>query len=182
MFIRTDMFIYIVASLVTWLLTGLWHGAGYTFMVWGLLQCIFPGRLPLADKTCKEDCIKDLEYHKRTIQSPFWVGLLTFLAVMISWVIFRAENLKDAGYIIAHMFTGWSSMPYLGPSAFETVLGLALIVLLFIIQIFQYRGIASVHMAPSSVPRALRWAGYAMLLIMIAMFGVSSGQFIYFQF
>ena len=41
MLIKTDMFIYIVASLVTWLLTGLWHGAGYTFIVWGLLQCLF---------------------------------------------------------------------------------------------------------------------------------------------
>ena len=73
-------------------------------------------------------------------------------------------------------------MPYLGPSAFETVLGLALIILLWIIQIMQYRGVVSVNMSPSAVPRPLRWAGYALLLVMIAMFGVSSDQFIYFQF
>ena len=46
----------------------------------------------------------------------------------------------------------------------------------------QYRGVVSINMGPTAVPRSLRWAGYALLLVMIAMFGVSSDQFIYFQF
>lgn len=179
--IKTDMFIYIVASLVTWLLTGLWHGAGYTFIVWGLLQCIFLIVYRWQTKPSKK-LYKKLGISQKNKFILVAGTLITFVSVMISWVFFRAENVSEAGYIIAHMFTGWGKMPYLGPSAFETVLGFALIILLFIIQLLQYRGVLSIHMGHSAVPRTLRWAGYALLLIMIAMFGVTSDQFIYFQF
>ena len=40
-FIKADLFIYIVASAITWFLTGLWHGANYTFIVWGLIHGFF---------------------------------------------------------------------------------------------------------------------------------------------
>ncbi len=181
LWVKTDMFIYIIASLVTWLLTGLWHGAGYTFIVWGLLQCLFLIVYRWQTKPARR------LYKKMGIPKDNWlltlVGtLLTFVAVLVSWVFFRAENMSDAGYILGHMFTGWDRIPYLGSSAFETVLGLALIILLWIIQIMQYRGVVSVNMSTAAMPRSLRWAGYALLLVMIAMFGVSSDQFIYFQF
>jgi len=181
LFIRTDMFIYIIASLVTWLLTGLWHGAGYTFMAWGLLQCILLVFYRWQTKPAKR-FYKSLGISQKNKMITLAGSLLTFITVMVSWVFFRAENMSDAGYIIAHMFAGWSRMPYLGSSAFDTALGLALIVFLFIIQVFQYHGIVSLNAGTSAVPRPLRWAGYALLLVMIAMFGVSTGQFIYFQF
>jgi len=181
LFMKTDMFIYIIASLVTWLLTGLWHGAGYTFMAWGLLQCIFLVFYRWQTKPAKR-FYKSLGISQKNKMITLAGSLLTFITVMVSWVFFRAENMSDAGYIIAHMFAGWSRMPYLGSSAFDTALGLALIVFLFIIQVFQYHGIVSLNAGTSAVPRPLRWAGYALLLVMIAMFGVSTGQFIYFQF
>jgi alginate O-acetyltransferase complex protein AlgI len=181
LFIRTDMFIYIIASLVTWLLTGLWHGAGYTFIIWGLLQCLFLVVYRWQTKPVKK-LYKRLGVSQTNKIILLAGTLLTFVAVLLSWVFFRAKNMSDAGYILKHMFTGWNKMPYLGPSAFETVLGIALIVLLYCIQLLQYRGVISIYMSPSSVPRPLRWAGYAMLLIMIAMFGVTSNKFIYFQF
>ena len=181
LFIKTDMLIYIVASIVTWLLTGLWHGAGYTFIVWGLLQCLFLVVYRWQTKPARK-LYKSLGISQKNKLITLAGTVLTFVAVLVSWVFFRAENMADAGYILAHMFTGWSRMPYLGPSAFETVLGFALIILLYVIQVLQYQGTVSVNMSPSAVPRPLRWAGYAMLLIMIAMFGVTSNKFIYFQF
>jgi uncharacterized membrane protein len=42
--------------------------------------------------------------------------------------------------------------------------------------------VISIYMSPAAMPRGLRWAGYALLIVMIAMFGISSEQFIYFQF
>ena len=122
MLIKTDMFIYIVASLVTWLLTGLWHGAGYTFIVWGLLQCLFLVVYRWQTKPARKI------YKKLGISKNNWLitltgTLLTFIIVLVSWVFFRAENMSDAGYILGHMFTGWGRIPYLGSSAFETVLG-----------------------------------------------------------
>ena len=181
LFIKTDMLIYIVASIITWLLTGLWHGAGYTFIIWGLLQCLFLVIYRWQTKPARK-FYKRLGISQKNKLITLAGTLLTFAAVLVSWVFFRAENLADAGYILTQMFTGWSRMPYLGPSAFETILGLALIILLFVIQVLQYRGLISFYMSTSAVPRPLRWAGYAMLLVMIAMFGVTSNKFIYFQF
>jgi uncharacterized protein YhhL (DUF1145 family) len=89
--------------------------------------------------------------------------------------------MSDAGYIISHMFTNLS-MPYLGSSAFETVLGFGLIILLYGIQILQFKGLFSIYMSPSATYVSIRWLGYAALLILIAWLGVSSEQFIYFQF
>jgi hypothetical protein len=89
--------------------------------------------------------------------------------------------MTDARYIVSNMFTDWR-MPFLGSSAFETLLGLGLILLLFTIQILQYRGIFSVYLGPSGVPAVYRWIGYATMLVLIAWLGVSSEQFIYFQF
>ena len=63
-----------------------------------------------------------------------------FLAVLVSWVFFRADNTGDAWHIITHMFTGWDRLPYLGSSAFETVLGFVLIMLLYAIQILAIPG------------------------------------------
>lgn len=181
MFIKTDMFIYITASLVTWLLTGLWHGAGYTFLAWGLLQCLFLVFYRWRTKPARR-LYKKFGISPKNGIINFTGTLMTFVAVMVSWIFFRAENISDAGYIAGHMFIGWNRMPYLGPSAFDTVLGFGLIMLLCFIQVLQQRGVVSIYMSPSRVSRPLRWAGYAVMLVIIAMLGVSSDRFIYFQF
>jgi len=166
--------------MAVYLVSGLWHGANWTFIIWGGIFGVLYILELLGDKLLKRAGLNEAFYKSKLIH-PFRVAVI-FLAVLVSWVFFRADNTGDAWHIITHMFTGWDRMPYLGSSAFETVLGLAFILLLYAIQILQYRGVASIYMGPTVVPRILRWAGYALLLVMIAMFGVSSEQFIYFQF
>jgi len=166
--------------MAVYLVSGLWHGANWTFIIWGGIFGVLYILEFLGDKLLKRAGMDEAFYKSKLIH-PFRVAVI-FMAVLVSWVFFRADNTGDAWHIITHMFTGWDRMPYLGSSAFETVLGLALILLLYAIQILQYRGVASIYMGPTVVPRSLRWAGYALLLVMIAMFGVSSEQFIYFQF
>ena len=166
--------------MAVYLVSGLWHGANWTFIIWGGIFGVLYILEFLGDKLLKSARL-DRVFYKSKFIHPFRVAVI-FLAVLVSWVFFRADNTGDAWHIITHMFTGWDRMPYLGSSAFETVLGFALILLLYTIQILQYRGVASIYMGPTMVPRSMRWAGYALLLVMIAMFGVSSEQFIYFQF
>jgi len=166
--------------MAVYLVSGLWHGANWTFIIWGGIFGVLYILEFLGDKLLKRARL-DEGFYKSKLIHPFRVAVI-FLAVLVSWVFFRADTTGDAWHIITHMFTGWDRMPYLGSSAFETVLGFALILLLYTIQILQYRGVASIYMGPTVVPRSLRWAGYALLLVMIAMFGVSSEQFIYFQF
>jgi len=166
--------------MAVYLVSGLWHGANWTFIIWGGIFGVLYILEFLGDKLLKSARL-DRVFYKSKFIHPFRVAVI-FLAVLVSWVFFRADNTGDAWHIITHMFTGWDRMPYLGSSAFETVLGFALVLLLYAIQILQYRGVASIYMGPTMVPRSMRWAGYALLLVMIAMFGVSSEQFIYFQF
>jgi D-alanyl-lipoteichoic acid acyltransferase DltB (MBOAT superfamily) len=177
---RTSTARWMFNIMAVYLVSGLWHGANWTFITWGGLFGLFYLVEHAGGRLVKKAGLDDL-FDRSKIIHVIRVGVV-FIAVLVLWVFFRAGSMADAAYIIKHMFTGWDRVPYLGPSAFETVLGMALIIMLYVIQILQYRGVASIYMGPSNIARPLRWVGYALLLVMIAMFGVSSEQFIYFQF
>jgi D-alanyl-lipoteichoic acid acyltransferase DltB (MBOAT superfamily) len=171
---------WIFNILVVYLVSGLWHGANWTFIVWGAIFGVLYVLEHYGDNLLKKIRFDAFFYGSKFIH--VLRVILVFALALVAWVFFRAENMSDAWYIVTNMFTGWNRLPYLGSSAFETVLAFSLIILLYIIQILQYRGVVSIYMGATVVPRYLRWAGYAMLMIMIAMFGISSAQFIYFQF
>jgi alginate O-acetyltransferase complex protein AlgI len=91
---------------VTMLLAGLWHGAGWTFIVWGLLHGVgqvieraVPSRRRGGERA-----------------APSKVGLavrriITLEFVCLAWVFFRAESLGAAGGIVARTFTAWDYLP-----------------------------------------------------------------------
>ncbi|MBN1631017.1 MAG: MBOAT family protein [Thermoleophilia bacterium] len=90
--------------LIAMVLAGLWHGAGWTFLFWGLLY-----GLALA----LEHRLAALR-RRRGIEAPtprgfalFWRRLLTFEFVVFAWIFFRAESMERAGSIIARTFTSW---------------------------------------------------------------------------
>ena len=78
---------------VVWFLTGLWHGANWTFIIWGLMYFIL---LAIEKLT---------EYAKKENKSWF-AHIYTMFFVIIGWVIFRAENLNYAIQYIKAMFYG----------------------------------------------------------------------------
>lgn len=79
-----------VNLIVTMLLGGLWHGAGWTFVIWGGLHGIY---LSI-----------NHWWYKRSFALPKFIAwTLTFLAVLVSWVFFRARNLSDAWQILQTM-------------------------------------------------------------------------------
>jgi len=86
-----------VNLMVTMLLGGLWHGAGWTFIVWGGLHGLF-----LVINHVWRHYTRD--WGKSGI--PWHVGsqLLTFTAVVVGWVVFRATDLGTAGYMLGVMF------------------------------------------------------------------------------
>jgi len=91
--IKTDKWLYIMASLITMLVCGFWHGAGWTFIIWGLYHGIFMAieRLFLARLFKKSGKIV--------------AAAITFLVVTISWVIFRAESMEYARELLRLMFS-----------------------------------------------------------------------------
>lgn len=94
--------------LITMLLGGLWHGAGWTFVIWGGLHGLF--------------LVINHWWRKLSISIPQMIAwIITFIAVVISWVFFRANSLNDATKIVKAMmqltevrlFNQLDSMPYL---------------------------------------------------------------------
>ena len=75
---------------VVWLLTGIWHGAGWTFLIWGLFYFV----MQYGEK-----------YHEWTLEWPGWAKrVYTLLAVNFAWVVFRAEDLPLALTYLGAMF------------------------------------------------------------------------------
>jgi D-alanyl-lipoteichoic acid acyltransferase DltB (MBOAT superfamily) len=102
---------------ITMLLGGLWHGAGWTFIFWGGLQGAY-----LVINHLYRSLRKSLGHNlKNDSWWLLWLGwLLTFLAVVISWVFFRANNFETAVSILKSMFGVYGIQlpafvePYLG--------------------------------------------------------------------
>ncbi len=79
--------------LIIFFLSGLWHGAAYTFIIWGLLH-------GLAKMICRV-------FKQVKITIPKIVGwCITFIFVNVAWVFFRAESLKQAGFLLKQAVSG----------------------------------------------------------------------------
>lgn len=92
--------------MLTMLLGGLWHGAGWTFIIWGGLHGIYL----VINHAWGHFCIKqNLTFNQNLIKVFYW--LLTFVAVVIAWVMFRADSISTAMNIYAGMF-GFNSITF----------------------------------------------------------------------
>jgi alginate O-acetyltransferase complex protein AlgI len=91
--IRADKVIYLVATSVTFLLCGFWHGAAWTFILWGIYQGVF----------LIIDRLFLLKYLKKAGKIPSI--LITFFFITIGWVIFRADSISAAFEYIGRMFS-----------------------------------------------------------------------------
>ena len=77
---------------IVWLLTGIWHGANWTFIIWGLMYGLL---------ICFE---KLIGFEKQTKKLGILSNLYTMFFVIIGWVIFRADSLGQAGLYLSAMF------------------------------------------------------------------------------
>jgi D-alanyl-lipoteichoic acid acyltransferase DltB (MBOAT superfamily) len=147
---------------LTMLLSGLWHGAAWTFVIWGGLHAL--GRF----------ATRELERTRvyRTRVPRLVKQLFVFAFVTFTWIFFRAADLGDAALIVARIATGgWTDPEF-------PVLMLALILMVWLYQFaMESRFRPVLHLAPVRVGLATSMALYLLLF--------ASGRtqpFIYFQF
>lgn len=166
--------------LIVFLVSGLWHGANYTFVLWGLIHGIF---------NILEDSFKGIT---KNISNNFIYKnirrLITFVVAVISFVIFRSKNIGAAKAFILGIFkmqAGTLDASIAFPYE-DTVILLIAIAMLIVIDILIYN---KVNMVERIEKRSLiiRWPIYIFLLVVILIFGIygpgySEAQFIYFQF
>jgi len=167
--------------MIVFVASGLWHGAAWTFVIWGALHGAFYliGRL----------LSKPGELVSAWLRLPASVGrwfriFVTFHAVALAWIFFRAKSVEDAWLIIKGIFTKMDGPFYTGASQLTTALSLCAILLLIAVQVMQMKGWIPLYRYSEgrSWPLPVRWLAYAVLIFGISIFGVSSNQFIYFQF
>jgi len=168
---------------LTFMISGLWHGANWTFIIWGALHgCYLIAALvlqPITDKLNKVTGIKNYPVLYKWSQS-----LVVFALVSFAWVFFRASSIREAYIIITnatnvHMSQISSAM--LGNNSFELIAGIFFICLLLIIE-WNMRG-KQMRNYMSTRPWYFRWTLYLLLVLIILNFGVFGGNnFIYFQF
>jgi alginate O-acetyltransferase complex protein AlgI len=175
--IKTEFFIYTVGICFTWILTGLWHGANYTFIIWGLIHGFFLIINHVAAKPRKK-ILKRLNIRNESIALTIFDTLATFTIIMFTWIFFRADNVGHAFSYLSGIFS-MSSFTLPEIRSRTTIL---LVVLFFVMEWLgrdQEYAIAKIGI---KWPRLIRWGIYYSIIIAIFYFAGSEQQFIYFQF
>lgn len=149
---------WVVNISVVFLLSGIWHGATWAFVVWGGIHAV----------------LYLLEHRAGLKTGNLLTWLLTFVGVTLAWVFFRIPHIGDAWGVICRIFTQPWGMPGMASSAFSTLITLAYLALFLCAEWMFYR--------KWSVPSGIRYLGAAFIILSIGLFAVSNSQFVYFQF
>jgi alginate O-acetyltransferase complex protein AlgI len=176
-FIKTEFIIYAIAVTITWVLTGLWHGANNTFIIWGLIQGCFLVLNHILAKRRKRT-LKRLKISNDNILLIVADTLATFMIVMFSWIFFRAGSVGQAFDHISRIFSMSSfTVPEIIPK--YTMLLVALFSVVEWLGRDHEYAIATVM---EKWPGLARWMVYNGIVLAIIIFAASHQEFIYFQF
>ena len=168
-------------TFIIFLVSGFWHGANWTFIVWGALNAFYFLPLLLIKKNrVHVDTVaegKQLPNFKEIMQ----IGI-TFTLTLIAWVFFRATSLSEAFHYLDRMASAsLFSMPEVLPKKL-----LVVIAMLTTVEWLQRDKQHGLQFDQPRVPTVLRWIAYYILFTLIYIFlfvlGSSQQEFIYFQF
>ncbi len=169
-------------TLIVFLVSGLWHGANWTYVVWGGWHGALLVLAALTFNFRKRLFGRIGEYLHPSLISLAQITF-TFLLVCFSWVFFRAESLTDATSIFFKLLNPEFSL-FLG-SRLHFFYGLLAIGILLSVELYQIYAakIKYLDFGDNLLVHLVRQVGYASALIAILLLGVfDGGQFIYFQF
>jgi D-alanyl-lipoteichoic acid acyltransferase DltB (MBOAT superfamily) len=164
--------------LIVFIISGLWHGAKWTFVIWGGLHGTY---------LVMEIVLGKVTWIKKFTQT--WVGkavswFVTFHLVVLGWIFFRAGCTTDALQLIRGIFRrGFFDNISLGETKYlvHIVLGLLFIALLVAAELAMRR--RTFEQLWNGFSGSLRWGLYIFLVLVVMWFGVfTSDEFIYFQF
>lgn len=171
-----------VNLMIVFLVSGLWHGANWTYILWGGLH----GAFMVAAVTTiglRHRLWAVLGGAGARIR-PAVAWLVTFHLVAFAWIAFRATSVADIGTVVTRI-AGWADpmqpLAVPGFDSIELVLAIAFILALESVQVMQERGRIAGFLG--GLPSAARLALYAAAALVILLFGrFDEREFIYFQF
>lgn len=164
---------WIFNTMIVFTISGLWHGAAYTFLIWGALHgvCMVIERLVYGDK------IKIISNNLSF--ANFFRLLLTFTIVTFAWIFFRVSDLGDVMTIFRKILTEPGSLFMDADTLAYAFLFTILILTVDFIEEY-FSGKVTFMNSKYTI---VRWISYVVMVVMILLFGVlDGGSFIYFQF
>jgi D-alanyl-lipoteichoic acid acyltransferase DltB (MBOAT superfamily) len=178
LFIKTDLFIYIMASLVTWFLTGLWHGSNYTFIVWGMIHgfflIIYQWQKQPRKRLFKKYGIRNNNYFVVIIET-----IITLLILILTWIFFRAESITHALSFLKMIFTEFSfSIPPIIVNNKKLIL---LVVLFIFFEWIQRKNEYALQLNGIKYS-FIRKIAYYTVIVLTIIFSGNQETFIYLQF
>ena len=170
---------------ITMLLGGLWHGANWTFVLWGVLHAAYRIIGELTSESRKA-LWKKMNINTSRLWFRSGQRAITFLLVCFSWIFFRANSLSDIGVLLSNLASGWGQ----AANAFSSMgLGIsaALVALLSIIIMFQLDALADRNESSAGAAICTKnstvWLVWAVAVAWIMLLSVGGAStFIYFQF
>lgn len=163
-------------TIIIFLVSGLWHGANWTFLVWGAYHALLFLPLLLSGKNRKNsEGVVALNTKLPTLKELGQM-LLTFALVAIGWVLFRAENIETAFGYLGRIFS-------ISTLSAPTISGQHVMLFIAVMLIIEWLGRRN-QFALEKMPRHLliRWSIYYVLIMMTLFLGGKQTSFIYFQF
>lgn len=173
---KGGMWLKIRNTFIIFLVSGFWHGANWTFIIWGFLNALYI--MPSIIFNTNRNHL-DIVAQGRLLPNlkELTAMVITFGLTVFAWIFFRAESVTDAFAYISEIFSAsLFTVPYVKP------LLLALAAAFLIVEWLGREGQYALAHFGTNWPRPLRWATYYVILIAIFLFAGGEQQFIYFQF
>jgi alginate O-acetyltransferase complex protein AlgI len=185
---------------LTFMISGFWHGANWTFIIWGALHGVYLIFAMLTERV-RNHIRQFIGIGRVPLLDQILQKAIVFLLVTLAWIFFRAKTVSAACYMVRHIFSDiprylhdiftnrsflWLE-PLILNRNFNTV-WFDFVVLFFAITgmewLHRLQNKGSMRLLLNKQNFVLRWASYVIILLVILIFGQyhSNNEFIYFQF
>ncbi|MBR4205895.1 MAG: MBOAT family protein [Clostridia bacterium] len=167
-------------QLVTFTVSGVWHGAGYTYVIWGFLNgvyiCLSRLLKPIRDKVSEALRLEKIPFLPNLFRTA-----VTFTMISFSWIFFRANTVSDSFLLCGRLFSS-TAMDFSAIPVLRVWVALGAAALLFAAELIHNFGKPITAFAVR-MPHLVRIVCYALLVSSIILFGAYDNKaFIYFQF
>lgn len=176
---RVSKFVTIRNTFIIFLLSGLWHGANWTFICWGIFHALLFVPLLLLGKTKRFNTINV----KKKFSCIEWLNIvLTFFLVSIGWVIFRSPDIHTAFDYLVKLFTiSDYGIPNINPKRLFAIMECSIAILFVLILEIKHKN-NNVVLSFNTKSRLLNNLGYLIVATWAILFYSVGQTFIYFQF
>ena len=168
-------------TFIIFLVSGFWHGANWTFIVWGFLNALYimPSIIFNTNRTNLEIVAKG-----KMLPSfkEFLMMSTTFILIVFAWIFFRSENVGHAFSYISEILSRSLFTKPKFPEILNAFIVIMITVIFMIVEWFGRNENFAIANLELRLPRYARWIFYYLIILLIYNYAGSEQQFIYFQF